>query len=152
MRVTSRYLLRHPHVAYQRELLGRGVGLTKPGLPRVPPPGCPRRRRQLCDPGQGWAASQGGSGWRTRSRPSSLTSRRVLLRLPLVTWKFSWGYNFCRVNLGKTRTAPTLLLPTTQLGRTPEHPRTYTWGGGRREWVGVGVGLDRTFQTSNPVC
>lgn len=55
--------------------------------------------------GQAKAASQGGSGWRTRSRPTLLTSR---LKLPLVTWKFSSGYNFCRVKKKKkTRTALT---------------------------------------------
>lgn len=96
------------------------MGLTKPCRPRVPPLGRPRSHRQLCDPGQGWAASQGGSGWRTHSRPSRLTSRRVLLRLPLVTWKFSWGYNFCRFNLEKTRPA----LTASSHNRTWQDTRT----------------------------
>lgn len=111
------------------------MGLTKPDR-RV---SHPRARRRRCDPGPGGAASQGGSGWRTRSRPTLLTSR---LKLPLVTWKFSSGYNFCRVKK-KKKPAPRLLLPpTTELGRTPEQPGTYTWGGGRRVCVcGRGIGL-----------
>lgn len=69
-----------------------------------------------------------------------MTSR---LKLPLVTWKFSSGYNFCRVKK-KKKPALRLLLPaTTELGRTPEQPGTYTWGGGRRGCVccGRGIGL-----------
>lgn len=66
-----------------------------------------------------------------------MTSRRVLLRLPLVTWKFSWGYNFCRMNLGKTRPAPSHNR-TWQDTRTTQNRHLGRWAqgiSGEGSWI-----------------
>lgn len=67
-----------------------------------------------------------------------------------MTWKFSWGYNFCRVNLGKNPPRAYCFLSQPNLAGHQNNPEQTLGAVGAGDFGGGE--LDCTFQTSSSVC